>query len=351
MHDNLTGASRLAVATRSTPAAAAPVGWRRWRYRLEAAAIALPVQVTPWLPWPVVRRLGRAIGWLGYRLLPHSRQIALANLDAAFGTTKTPCEKRRITCASFQSFGVTMLGLFWSVRLNPATLDQLVEVPADTLPLIDRCRARGKGVIFIMMHYGNWEVLGHTLALHKIPTTIVARKMRNPALERIFCRLRSHSGHRIVSGACAPGQVVRTLRHGGCVALLIDQHVGVRSGGTWCEFFGLPVLTCSTVGRLELLSGAALVACVAQPLADGRTRLNCQELPCAHSGNQRADVQTISQRCLEFCESIIRQQPEHWLWSYKRWRARPSLEQGRYPAYSHPRRPAPSHRLQTISQS
>jgi lauroyl/myristoyl acyltransferase len=41
-----------------------------------------------------------------------------------------------------------------------------------------------------------------------------------------------------------------------------------------------------------------------------------------------------SQRCLEFCEAVIRKNPDHWLWSYKRWRARPHPELGRFPAYS-----------------
>ena len=299
-------------------------------------ALALPVRVTPLLPYPLVRRLGRGIGWLGYQLLRHQRRIALTNLDAAFGATKTAHEKKRIACASFQSFGATMLGLFWSVRLTPATVGRIVEVRDDSLQLINDCRARGRGVIFIMMHYGNWELLGLTLGLHEIPATIVAKKMRNPALERIFFRLRSVSGHFIVSGSHALRRVVNTLQQGGCVALLIDQHVGQRSGGTWCDFFGLPVLTSSTVGRLELISGAAIVACVAQPLPNGRTRLHCQEMAYAPSGNDQADIHTISQRCLEICETIIRDQPEHWLWSYKRWRTRPHTELGRYPEYSRP---------------
>jgi lauroyl/myristoyl acyltransferase len=94
------------------------------------------------------------------------------------------------------------------------------------------------------------------------------------------------------------------------------------------------VLTNSTIGRLELLSGAAIVTSIAHPLPEGRIRIDCQELPYRPSGDDQADVQSISQRCLEFCEAVIRDQPEHWVWSYKRWRARPHPELGRFPAYS-----------------
>jgi lauroyl/myristoyl acyltransferase len=65
-----------------------------------------------------------------------------------------------------------------------------------------------------------------------------------------------------------------------------------------------------------------------------KTRIDCQEFPYQPSGNNQADIQTISQRCLDFCEAVIRDRPEHWLWSYERWKARPHSEQGRFPAYS-----------------
>jgi KDO2-lipid IV(A) lauroyltransferase len=194
--------------------------------------------------------------------------------------------------------------------------------------------ARGKGVIFIMMHYGDWELQGPAFGFREIPLTVIAKRMRNPALERIFVRLRSQWGHRVVAGPYAMLRVLKTLKRGGCAAILIDQHVGLRAGGTWCDFFGLPVLTNSTIGQLELRSGAAIVTSIAHPLQDGRIRIDCHELSYRPSGDDTADVQTISQQCLSFCEAVIRDQPEHWLWSYKRWKARPHSELGRFPAYS-----------------
>jgi KDO2-lipid IV(A) lauroyltransferase len=308
--------------------------WKRIRHRLEAVLLLPAVWVIPFFPYQTVRHIGRCVGWLSYWFLGGQRRIALANLDVAFGDARTRSEKARIARASFQSFGATMLGLFWSVRLTRATAKQFVDVPDNSLQLLRDCLARGRGIIFVMMHYSDWELLGLTLGLHEIPITVVVKRMRNPVMERIFVRLRSQSGHHVVSGSHAMMRMLKTLRHAGSAALLIDQHVGVHSGGTWCDFFGLPVLTCSTVGQLELLSGAAIVTSVAHPLPDGRIRIDCQELLHQPSGNDQADIQTISQQCLEFCETVIRDHPEHWLWSYKRWKTRPHQELGRYPVYS-----------------
>ena len=296
--------------------------------------LAPALWVIPFFPYRVVRRIGRSLGWLCYWLLGGQRRTALANLDVAFGDARTRSEKARIARASFQTFGAAMLGLFWSARLTPALTKQIVEVHDSSLQLIRDCMARGKGVIFIMMHYGDWELQGPAFGFREIPLTVIAKRMRNPALERIFVKLRSQWGHRVVAGPYAMLRVLKTLKRGGCAAILIDQHVGLRSGGTWCDFFGLPVLTNSTIGQLELRSGAAIVTSIAHPLPDGRIRIDCREFPYQPSGNDQADIQTISQQCLNFCEGVIRDHPEHWLWSYKRWKARPHSELGRFPAYS-----------------
>ena len=73
------------------------------------------------------------------------------------------------------------------------------------------------------------------------------------------------------------------------------------------------MLTCASVGQLGLRSGAAIVASIAHPQSDVKIRAECQELSYRSSGNDEADAQTISRRCLEFCETVIRENPEHWL--------------------------------------
>jgi lauroyl/myristoyl acyltransferase len=316
---------------------AGPSRWKHFRYRLEAAAVGPVVWGLPFLPYHAARRAGRCLGWLGYWLLGKQRRVALANLDVAFGDTKTRLEKKLIARASLQSFGATMLGLFWSARLTPPLANQIVEMHDGSLQLLRGCLARGKGVILITMHYGDWELQMPAFGSREIPITVFTRQMRNPGLERIFVHLRSRWGHRVVGGPHAMLHVLKTLKRGGVVAMLIDQHVGIPFGGHWCDFFGLPVLTNSVIAQLQLRSGAAIVSSIAQPLPGGKTRIDCQELIHPSTGDAQADIKVISQRCLEFCETTIRNQPEHWLWSYKRWRVRPCPELGRYPEYSRPR--------------
>lgn len=310
--------------------------WKQFRHRLEAAAVHALAWGIPRCSRRLVQRAGHAIGWLGYYLLGNQRRIALANLDVAFGDAKTPAEKRRIARASFENFTVTMLGQFWTPRIRLETLMEIAEIDPANLEFIRQIQARGKGIIFITLHYGDWELLGLATAWYGIPMTVVSRTMRNPALETVFRRLRAQSGNQIISSHRAAAALLKTLKHGGSVALLIDQQVPPSLGGIWVNFFGLPALTTSAVARLALRSGAAIVGCAAHPLANGRRRLVYDEIRYESTDNAEADIHTISQRCLDYCEQVVRERPEHWLWSYKRWKHRPVGVTGRYPFYTRP---------------
>ncbi|HUJ10225.1 MAG TPA: lysophospholipid acyltransferase family protein [Verrucomicrobiae bacterium] len=312
---------------------------KRARFRLEVLAVRSLAWVVPKLSRRAIWRLGRSIGWIGYYLLPKQRRIALANLDLAFGASQADSEKQKIARASSQNFATTMLSHFWAPRLTREQLDKFVEVETEGFHRVQELRAQGRPIIFITLHFGDWELLGLATGFYGLKITVVTKTMRNTGLERIFNPLRALSGHDIISSRHAGVKLLKTLERGECIALLIDQHVSLSAGGIWCDLFGVPVLTTSLIARLALRSGAAIVGGVSYPLANGRSRIVYgPEIPVQRTGDNNADVQKITQLCLQFCETKIRERPELWLWSYKRWKARPQKEFGRYPFYS---RPAP----------
>ncbi|MCG3147305.1 MAG: Lipid A biosynthesis palmitoleoyltransferase [Verrucomicrobiae bacterium] len=305
------------------------------RHRLEWVALRTVAAIIPLFPRPFVWRLGRGLGALAYRLSANVRAVSRANLELAFGTAKTPAEKDRIARRSLQNAVATILCLFWSRRLTRENYRQFVEIDAANLEALRAIKQQNRPVIFLTLHFGDWELLGQTTGFMGFPLTVVQEAMRNSSLETIFARLRGVSGHALVPNRFAATTLLRTLKHGGSIALLIDQNATRKRGGTWLEFFGLPVFSPAAIGAFALRTQAALIPGVAYPLGNGRTRIEYgPEIVCPRTGDDAADVRALNQACLRFCESVIREQPEHWLWSYKRWTPRATPEQGRYPAYS-----------------
>jgi Kdo2-lipid IVA lauroyltransferase/acyltransferase len=320
------------VSTEQTPLSR----WKRFRYRLEAAFLELLAALLPLLSRKMFVRVADTAGGVAFHLMARDRRIALTNLDLAFGQGKSAEEKRRIVRSAFQTFARNFLGLFWNRRLRPETLGHLVEVDAESLRCVRECHARGKGVIFVTLHYGEWELLALATALFGFPPNIVTEELRNPHVMRILDRLRARDGNRVTSQRFAMTKLFKALKRGECVALLIDLNALPRRGGLWLDFFGKPVFGHSGPGALAIHTGAAIVSCVAHPLPDGRLRVVYgPEIRHESTGDDDADLQAINQQCLRFCEDIIRHQPAHWLWFYKRWRFRPTADQSGFPDYSH----------------
>jgi KDO2-lipid IV(A) lauroyltransferase len=308
---------------------------KRWRHGFEARVLRTLAWIVPKFSRRFVQRAGRALGALVYRLSPTLRRVSLANLDVAFGDTMTRAEKTRIARASLQNVGATLLGLFWAPRMTRERLDECVELDRESLAGALEIQARGKGIILITPHYGDWELLGLATGYHGLPMTIVQEAMQNQSIESLFARLRGASGQRIVPGLSVGTTLLKTLKRGGGIALLIDLNATRKRGGVWLDFFGLPCFSNEATGALAFHTGAAIVGCVALPLPDGRARIVYgPEIVCERTGNREADIRALNEKCLRFCEDVIRRHPEFWMWSYKRWTPRATPEQGRYPAYS-----------------
>ncbi len=327
--------SNSIIAARVRPKTKSLTPWKRFRYRLEVVAIKAAAVLVRRFSRKAVHRIGRALGWLAYYLSSERRRVALANLDIAFGDTKTSREKSRIARSSMQSAVATLICLLWSPRLTAENLQQWVEIDADSLARVREIQAQGTGIIFMTMHYGDWELLGLATGFYGIPMTVIQEAMPNEAMEKILGRLRAGSGHQFISQRFASIRLLKALKRGGSVAMLIDLNAMRRRGGVWIDFFGLPVFNNPTVAALAQRTGAAIILVVAHPLGDGRTKIvNGPQIKYTPTGDSDCDLRTISQECLKVCEQIIRDHPEHWLWAYKRWKFRPGPDLERYPYYS-----------------
>jgi len=195
--------------------------------------------------------------------------------------------------------------------------------------------ARGKGLICVTAHFGDWELLGLSVGYYAIPMTIVQEAMRNEALEAVLARLRGVSGNRLVPNRFAATTLLKTLKRGGGIALLIDQNATRKRGGVWLDFFGLPAFSSAAAGALAVHTGAAIITGFSYPGPKGRMRIVWgPEMIIDRTDDEAADMRTLNQKLLRYCEDMIRAHPEHWMWSYKRWTPRATSEQGRYPAYS-----------------
>lgn len=308
---------------------------KRFRYAVETAGFRLAMAVLPHLSLRAIRRLARWLGWAAYHLAGKARRIALANLDVVFGETKSLAEKKRIARCSMENLTATILTLPWSRGLTAEKLREVVELDAGELARVREVLGRGKGIVCATLHYGNWELLALAAGHHGLPMNIVADFSRNRRLGEMIRQLRAGTGNRIIPQRGAAPKLLRALRRGEIVVLIIDQNAPEEGGGEWLEFFGLPAFNNVLAAALVVRTGAALFSCHSVPLPDGRLRLVYgPQIPYSLTGHEDADVRRISQQCLDHFEELIRRRPEFWLWVYKRWKHRRDPDDPRYPFYT-----------------
>lgn len=180
--------------------------------------------------------------------------------------------------------------------------------------LLEDAQARGRGVLMLGGHLGNWEltILFGSLVL---PVDFLYKPPKSEALDALLTARRGRFGARMVpTGGAAMRRVLGSLRAGGAVGLLFDQ---LPRGGDFVEapFFGQPVATMTLPHRLIRRTGCSVVMGHCLRTADGRGwRARIESVPGADDPDP-IRAATAMNRALE---NAVRAAPEQYLWHYRR---------------------------------
>lgn len=267
------------------------------------------------LPLPLLQGLAHllaALAWHGRSVL---RRVTETNLALCY-PDKTPRERRQLARQSLYYTLLTSLEIprIWYQPVD-RTLAQVESIQGREL--IDDARARGKGVIVIAPHLGNWEALGYFLA-RDYPITCLFKPQPSSWRNEIIHHGRSRAGTKLVptnrKGVLA---IARALKAGEVTGILPDQIPDKNSGVAYVPFFGRPTATMTLIPSLLQRGNAEAVAGFAKRLPDGRFRIIFQPVPQAI---YHKDTNSAAAALNQTVEALIAQAPEQYQWEYKRFR-------------------------------
>ena len=313
----------------------------RIRHALEYGLARCGMALISRLPRRIVVALANAFGLLAWCFAAHLRKTGQVNLNIAFGSSKTTDEKRRILIRSFQTFALVLLDLFWFARHQKERIERYVHFQPEHDTLFKHQRA---ATICVTAHAGNWELLGKSVALRYGQFASIAAPLENEKLDRLFDDLRTETGQTIVKKSGAVRAMLKTLREGGLVAFLLDQNTKPSMGGIFLDFFGLPVPVSTIGATLVLHTNARIAFGACLPDRFGHYQATTpipipSDLPEGIGKTQQ--IHLLTERILRTIETFIAEQPQYWLWSYKRWKyTAPGKQRGAYPFYAKEMLPA-----------
>ncbi len=296
----------------------------RWAERLLVAVLRFGAPLLRFVPWQCYRRLGWALGRLWWWAEPARRQTAIENLRRGF-PQRTLQWHRHTARGCYTNSGIVLLEVLSLAWLSEEELEERLQFL--NAELFAACAARGRGMLLLSAHYGNWEWLACAagLALRRlgIPLTVLVKRQSNPVVHAWLNRYRTRWGNRVVELEQAPWAIARALQRREAVALLADQRARPESP-LWLPFFGaeVPVHTFPAALALRFRVPIILGFAIRQP--DGRYLVPLEELPSADVPNTADGVRELTLRYLHRVETLVRQHPELWLWQHRRWKyARP----------------------------
>jgi len=311
------------------PARGGP-GRARKRRPVAARLALLVLRALALLPYPAIYRLA---GWLG-------RAAAALPIKPARFTDVTlrlcfpdisELDRKRLARLSLMETAraVCEVGAFWTWD-RERVLGLVRDVRG--LDVLEAARSRGKGVIVVAPHIGAWELDALFLSCRH-PLTILYKHPVDPSIDRFFTAGRSRFGATLVpTTGGGMRRAVRALADGHLLGILPDQDPR-RGAGVFVPFFGVPANTSTLVPRLVQLSGAPVVLMCAERLAEGAGfRIHLR--PASDDVGHPDAVRSAAALNLDI-ERLVREYPEQYLWSYKRFRVRPQGEANPYRRAAH----------------
>lgn len=273
------------------------------------------------LPYPLVARLGSAIGAALYAVPSRRKQVVLVNLRLCF-PEKTELERQTLAKAHFRHVVRSYLerGIQWFGSAR--AIEDIVQIESK----IDLEDTNAPPTIFMGFHFVGIEV-GCMRYSMQLPVASLFTPMSNRRLCDLARRQRGRFGAEMIERATSARKVIGILRSGKPVMLAADMDHGIENS-VFVPFFGVPACTLTSISRLAKLGRARVVPFVTEVLPDfkGYKLSIFEPLEGFPSESDTDDAARMN----AFLEAQILRFPDQYYWVHRRFKNRPDGEPGVY---------------------
>jgi KDO2-lipid IV(A) lauroyltransferase len=261
---------------------------------------------------------GGVFGTIAYYLLPRERNRTIAHLFSVFGEKGGPWI-RRTARRCFAHLGKSALEV---MLMTPRCLSELVDIEGEDN--LKAALSRGKGVVFVTGHIGNWEVMAAAVAARQYSVSVIAAPIVPQQVNDMIINLRSDLKVRtIVRGR--PGasrELIRVFKENRLLGILIDQDTDVE--GAFVDFMGTQAWTPTAAASMAIKFNAPVIFGYTQREKRNRHTVKMEgPIDLVRTGDTEQDIITNTELFTKKIEARIRNNPEQWVWMHRRWRKQP----------------------------
>jgi len=276
------------------------------------------------IPCRLIDPIGASIGLLIGKVLRSRTRIAEEAIERSLAYMRTKPEwdctlptAGAIAREAFKNIGRTLVE---ACRLYHGKGQALIDqIELRGLEHFEAARAKGKGIIFLTGHCGNWELgaLGFS-KLCNVPVFVVARKQNNPYLTRMVERMREQYDNRTIYKDGALRAMLGIIRKNGTIGLLVDQAV-IKSEGCLIQFLGRPAWASKTPVVMAQRTGVTVLPSFIHREGKHHVITFFPELQFS-SDESEEGLRTNVQLYSSAIERFIIAHPDDWFWVHRRWK-------------------------------
>jgi len=261
-----------------------------------------------------------ALGSLTYYVTGETRTLTIQHLAMAF-PEKSSGEIKALAKNTFKMLGKNAGEILRTSRIK--SLEELNKVlVTHGYENFEAANKKGKGVIFLTLHLGAFDLQVTNMAMRGLNPNIIGTPLKDPRLNQLLWNYRNNHGAVAIERGRETFRMIKILKSGGSVALLIDQDTKVKT--VFVDFFGMQAATPVGATILALKTGASVVPTYVHLADDSLQHMHIlPEIPMRVTDNEDDDIRYNTQVLTTWTEEIIRKHPEQWVWMHERWKTRP----------------------------
>ena len=252
--------------------------------------------------------------FLAYHIIGYRKKVVMQNLDRAF-PEKSKAEKIRIA----RRFYLNLIDSFVEALKLLSVGDRFIEKQfTGNWEVLNDLYKTGRSCQILVGHTFNWEWGNYALA-RKVSYKFLAVYMplSNKIFERLFLSLRQKSGAIMLPATEMKSSMIPHRGTQYALGLVADQSPGSPSRAYWIQFFGQKT---AFIPGPEKGARSGNIPVVFAHIEKKRRGYYNAVFSMGEVNPGSTPEGEITIKYARYMESVIRQFPDMWLWSHKRWK-------------------------------
>ncbi len=271
------------------------------------------------LPKPLQKGFVLALAKLAFFIDAKHKKVIRANLDFTIKDKMTPQHYRSVLKYCHKNLALVLLQVLRSSRISIKELEESVRF--ENREIIETALKEGKKIILISAHYGNWELGATAISALISSGTAIHKKMNDDYFEEYLMRSRTKFKMKMVEKRGAIKHLVKALREGSSVSVMIDQNIKEREG-VLIDFLGKKATQTAAPAFLARKFDALIIPVLIHNRPEKENIITFYEpIITPKTDDEQADILHSTQEQADWLSQAIIEHPEPWFWCHKRFKA------------------------------